>query len=43
VAAAGARAGEPVPDTFFEPSLEVYPADEDARAATRALADILWP
>jgi hypothetical protein len=39
---ATARAGEPVPTTFSEPSLDAHRADEDARAVVARLADILW-
>ena len=37
-----ARAGEPVPSTFSEPSLPAYPADDEARRVTAAVSDILW-
>ncbi len=43
VARASGRAGEPVPATFSEPTLEVQPADVAAREVTAAVADILWP
>ncbi|MEP6758651.1 MAG: acetoin utilization protein AcuC [Actinomycetota bacterium] len=42
VARASARAGEPVPGTFSEPSLGVQPADDEARRVTAAVSDILW-
>jgi acetoin utilization protein AcuC len=38
------RAGEPVPSTFSEPAPQPRPdADDQARAVTARLADILWP
>ena len=42
VTRASQRAGEPVPTTFSEPSLEPFPADGAAREVTAAVADILW-
>jgi acetoin utilization protein AcuC len=37
------RAGEPVPTTFSEPSLEPHRADDQARGVVGRLVDILWP
>jgi acetoin utilization protein AcuC len=42
VSRAGERAGEPVPSTFSEPSLEAHPADAAARQGIAAVADVLW-
>jgi hypothetical protein len=39
---ASGRAGEPVPTTFSEPSLEPTAADAEARSVTASVADILW-
>jgi acetoin utilization protein AcuC len=42
VASASGLAGEPVPTTFSEPSLDVLDADAAAAEVATTLADILW-
>jgi hypothetical protein len=39
---AAARAGEPVPTTFSEPSLAPHPADDEAGRVVAAVTDIVW-
>ena len=39
---AAARAGEPVPTAFSEPSLPMHAADDEAARVVAAVSDIVW-